>query len=274
MDVIGGLIRVLDDRRPMVAARMQWRRDRRSDVALRVVDALVARGDTVLDIGAMRGSFSARMLDLVGPQGVVHAFEPNPAHHAHLRSLPRLCVHPVALSDHDGTAELAIPVTGGVVSSGLASLVNARGFDARTVTVPVRRLDDMDTGPGPIAFIKCDVEGHEDAVIEGGRGILERDCPPLLIEIEQRHRGTDPARAFDTLHELGYRGYALFPGGLRDLAEFDVARDQLDWLSETWAGGVAPIGYVHNFLFVSPQRDVTALIDRQPGRPLRAAERL
>jgi FkbM family methyltransferase len=242
-----------------------------------VVDRLVSRGALVLDIGAMRGSFAARMLDLVGRSGQVHAFEPNPAHHDHLRTFPgqgaQMILHPVALSDHSGTAVLHVPSGGGLVSAGLASLESRGAFAAHNVEVPVRRLADEVTTPRPIGFVKCDVEGHEDSVIEGGRSLLERDLPPLLIEIEQRHRGQDPGLAFSTLEGMGYEGWALFPSGLRPLADFDLERDQLRWLEQDWPDGIAPAGYVHNFLFVRPRSDLSGLLD--PARvPARAAQLL
>ena len=265
---------MLGDRSPMIAGRLQWRRDRRTDVALRVVDELVNRGDLVLDIGALHGSFSIRMLDLVGRTGVVHTFEPNAVHHHRLRALPgqgrRIVVHRFALSDRQGQAELHVPTGGGPVLAGLASLESRGDLATRTVHVDVRRLDDVIASTQRVSFIKCDVEGHEDSVIEGGRALLERDLPGILVEIEQRHRSSDVAYAFGVLGGLGYQGWALFPAGLRPLERFDLERDQLSWLSSSWTDGIAPIGYVHNFLFMASGRDLTALVDpavAPPGAP-------
>ena len=57
---------------------------------------MVGRGNVVVDIGAARGLWSARLLQLVGAKGRVHAFEPLPKHEKHLwpTFLRRLCVHP------------------------------------------------------------------------------------------------------------------------------------------------------------------------------------
>ena len=90
--------------------------------------------------------------------------------------------------------------------------------------------------------------------------ILRRRMPPLLIEIEQRHQDGDIHRTFDLLVALGYLGYCLRPDGLRPLDEFDLARDQLAYLTGEFMPGVMPAGYVHDFLFVPPGRDVTELL--------------
>jgi FkbM family methyltransferase len=263
MDVIGGLIARLDGPAPLWADRLTWRRARRSDAARRVIDALVKRGDVAVDVGASRGVFSARLHDLVGPRGAVHAFEPNPEHQGRLHKLARdgrIVVHAVALSDRDGEATLHIPLIEGRAVAGCASLEPRWADSASAVTVPVLRLDDA-LGPDErVGFIKCDAEGHEDAVMEGAREVLARSGPGVLVEIEQRHRSAELTRAFDWFAALGYEGWAVFPGGLRPLAAFDLDRDQFAFLGGEPAGEM-PRGYVNDFLFVLPGRNLSALLD-------------
>lgn len=270
MDVIGGVIARLDRYSPLWSDRLRWRRARHDDVALRVVDALVSRGDVVADIGASRGLFASRMRDLVGREGVVHAFEPNPEHHARLRALAahgRVTLHAVALSDHEGEATLHVPLIDGRPYTGWASLERRSHDPAHTVAVPTHRLDDVLAHEGRVSFIKCDVEGHEDAVMKGARGVLARSRPGVLVEIEQRHRSADVARAFAEFLDSGYEGWALFPAGLRPLAAFDLDRDQLAFLADSPGGEVMPHGYVHNFLFLAPGTDVDSLLDRTAATP-------
>jgi FkbM family methyltransferase len=265
VDVIGGVIARLERYSPLWSDRLRWRRARREDLALRVVDALVSRGDVVVDIGASRGLFSSRMRDLVGPAGAVHAFEPNPEHHQRLRSLAahgRVTLHPVALSDHEGQATLHVPLIDGRAYTGWASLEQRSDAAAQTVAVPTHRLDDVLGPEDRVSFIKCDVEGHEDAVMKGARGVLARSRPGVLVEIEQRHRSAEVAQAFDEFLALGYEGWALFPDGLRPLEDFELQRDQHAFLSGPPSGEVMPRGYVHNFLFLAPGTDVSSLRDR------------
>ena len=108
--------------------------------------------------------------------------------------------------------------------------------------IELRRLDDQ--GHGGVGFIKIDVEGHELAVIQGARRLLERDRPTLLVEIEQRHAGRGVRESCDAIRRLGYAGFFIDWGWLRPLAEFrPEIHQRLD------ADGEATSAYVNNFLF-------------------------
>ena len=260
-DVIGGVIARLDEPAPRIADRLRWRRLRRDDTARRVVDVLVKRGDVVLDIGAAHGHFCTRMLDLVGPRGVVHAFEPNPVHQPRLQAIAKtgpLSLHAVALSDEPGQASLHVPVMAGSARAGLASL-EPRAGETEEVEVPVMRLDDVIGDEVRVSFIKCDVEGHEDAVMRGASGLLARDRPPVLVEIEQRHRAADPMLAIEHFQSLGYEAWAVFSQGLRPLSAFDLQRDQVAIARANEGREIMPPEYVNDFLFVAPGVDLSSL---------------
>src|SRR3954452_14341041 len=101
-----------------VEARLTWARGRlERNTSLAAVDALVPAGGMVVDAGAERGFFTARPAGLVGPGGRGHAFEPNPWPRANIETTvagePNVVVHPVALSDAAGSAELHVPVEDG-----------------------------------------------------------------------------------------------------------------------------------------------------------------
>jgi FkbM family methyltransferase len=254
--------RGLRARRPVAAAEITWRwKQRQGDPATRLVDDLVRPGQRVLDIGANWGLFTARLAKLVGPAGRVDAFEPHPAHAATLRAvaarMPGVDVHMTALSDHDGEAELVIPLDDGTPLTALASLGGpaAPGTAAeQRVPVPLRRLDDvLGEGHPPVDVVKCDVEGHELEVLRGGERTLRRGRPALVLEIEERHRPDGGvAEVFDYLHGLGYEGRAARHDGVVALDRFDVERDQLAHLraGETVAHDM-PRDYVNTFLFVA-----------------------
>ena len=268
MDVVGGVIARLDDPAPRWADRLRWRRLRKLDTARRVVDRLVSRGDVVLDIGAAHGHFCTRMLDLVGPRGAVHAFEPNPVHHARLNAIARtgpLSLHTVALSDQPGQATLQVPVVAGRALAGLASLEPRVGVEVQEVQVPVMRLDDVIGEETRVSFIKCDVEGHEDAVMRGAQTLLSRDRPPVLVEIEQRHRTADVAVAIEYFRDLGYEGWAVFEAGLRPLNAFDLQRDQVAVARAHEGEEIMPPAYVNDFLFVAPGSNLDGVLASAEG---------
>jgi hypothetical protein len=104
--------------------------------------------------------------------------------------------------------------------------------------------------------MKCDVEGHELAVLRGGDATLRRLRPPILVEVERRHTGADVDATFVYLENLGYSGYAVHREGLRPAAEFNVQRDQLAVLGrQPTSGWMMPPEYIHDFLFVPAEAD-------------------
>lgn len=282
---------------PRRRALLMWRlAERRGEVTPRIVKALIRPGDTVLDIGAHRGEFTAPLGALVGASGRVHAFEPDPDGRLDLdsikKALPQVEVHPIALSDGSGSAELCVPVVAGrrqgalsrvepsrpeapreereareallgeLVASRWRNRLEARRHGTAVLRYPIRleRLDAViAVGERPIGFVKCDVEGHEDAVLRGAEALLRRWRPALLIEMEQRHRSGSLASTFEWLLALGYAGYFLTPGGLQHLAEFDVERHQTGPLARS-SNGDLPADYVNDFFFAAPDTAVAELL--------------
>jgi FkbM family methyltransferase len=250
---------------------------RAGSTSLRLVEALVSPGEVVVDAGSNWGLFTARLARLVGPQGMVHAFEPD---RGDLRSLqairrarPNIVIHQVALSDRSGEAALRVPVQEGVTITPQASLTISHEREAMehlVWLVPIAPLDRLLPGDLPVAFMKIDVEGHELPLLKGAAGLLRRHHPSLLVEIEQRHQDTDIRATFDYLVGLGYAGYGIYPDGVRPLAHFDLERDQLRYLERIGPVGAVPPGYVNDFVFVEPTGRAHHLVERSflaPGPP-------
>lgn len=274
VDPLGAIIHRVGKLSPALAADMYWRRSLRTDFALRVIDSLIIANTTVVDIGAAGGLFTRRLAKRVGGGGRVHAFEPNPFH---WEALERICkgrassvtVHRVALSDRRGEASLVVPRIGGTAVHEMGTVVT-RGHPewqvASEVSVPVVRLDDLIVlDHCPVSFIKCDVEGHELAVLRGARATLASG-PLLLIEVEQRHHDVPLKEVFAHLLDLG-DVYAVFPDGLRPLSAFDVERDQTaHLLGKSTPTANEPPEYVKDFLVVSQGVVPEKLLDRRHGR--------
>jgi FkbM family methyltransferase len=172
---------------------------------LYVLERILARGGTAIDVGANQGVFAyafSRIADRV------EAFEPNPDCAAFARRMlgTRARVHTLALGDMNGRSELIVPVSeqGEVLHLG-GNLGQAAGGDVQTVRFPVevRTLDSY--GFENVRVLKVDVEGSELAVLEGGRQTILRDRPPLIVELLTGAH-TDPAAA--TQHICGRFGYA------------------------------------------------------------------
>lgn len=208
----------------------------------------VSTGQTCLDIGAHRGAFTYWMQRKVGPNGRVIAFEPQPELARYLADvkqsfgLQNVEVVHAALSSSAGECQLYRPTSAPTPS---ATVELSAGLDC-SLTVPMVTLDEYlcDASVRPIAFIKCDVEGHELDVFRGAESVLIEDRPVLLFECEQRHRGASSIDdVFDYLTSLGYVGHYLEGRQLRALTSLRA---------EHRVHGHRD--YVYNFVFL-PRRE-------------------
>ena len=113
-------------------------------------------------------------------------------------------MHPIAVSDRDREVTLWVPTgekTRLLNSSTIAIDNPSRDASWDAVKVPARRLDSI--VDSEVGFIKIDVEGHEAAVLTGANRLIHKSRPNLVIEIEQRHLGHDPAQVFGPLPRAG-----------------------------------------------------------------------
>jgi FkbM family methyltransferase len=180
----------------------------------RVMQSVLERGDTFLDVGANHGSFAVLASHVVGPAGRVVAVEPQLKLARLLRrSLAEAPapfeVHAVALADHDGEALLHIPCSG----SGSASVAARPREPGRSLPVPVRAADDLldwRRFPGSL-MLKLDVEGSELAFLRGARTMIRERRPILLFElnaVQARAAGHEPQDVIAELAAVGYRRFS------------------------------------------------------------------
>jgi FkbM family methyltransferase len=184
-----------------------------------MVKALVPEGGCVLDIGANIGYLSKLFSGWVGPSGSVHSFEPVPEtfqlleHNVRRVGLHNVHVHNLALSSTRGSCTMEIPTYPDGRPNLYESYISPGGGEG--VAIEMDTLDQR--GLGDVDFIKIDVEGHEWEVLQGGRALVARCLPPLLIEVEGNLEGretpTGKLNAF--LADLGYRPFILRAGGLQ-----------------------------------------------------------
>ncbi len=215
-----------------------WRLRFKSEVTcIQYVREKDLRGTTVLDIGANKGVYSIYMSRAVGPNGKLFAFEAQPELGPLLNNvkesfgLDNMTLLNQGLSSEPGVLTMRRDKVG----SGMASFHNELGKGLDEIDIPVIRLDDYltENDVGPISFIKCDVEGHELQVFEGGARMLERDHPTLLLECHDTEANS--GELFGFLTSLGYDGYffhvtpkdhaSLLHKGRYELVEYSKYRD-------------------------------------------------
>jgi FkbM family methyltransferase len=149
-----------------------------------IAEKVIRRGDTVYDLGASLGFHADHFAHLVGDEGNVQAFEPNPAHWGHFTNRPPIRLWPFAVGDEITVETLIIPLE----IDGAASIVDPRDFlggetQIRTVSVPQVTLDslrELDTGSP--TFIKIDIERRELQALRGGSSLISRARPVITYE--------------------------------------------------------------------------------------------
>jgi FkbM family methyltransferase len=203
-------------------------------------------GQTVIDIGAHKGAYTYWMSQRVGSSGQVIAFEPQPELNQNLSKLTGLFPHnniqteSFALSSIRGEAILSVP---GDTPSPSASLVKNTNHNGSGIAVQTITLDEYvtDNNLSSIHLIKCDVEGSELEVFQGGCDTLKQFKPVLMFECEARHNGPENVVAvFDYLFSLNYKGCFYNGYSFADLDQFDLVKHQT---------GLNPNIYVNNFFF-------------------------
>ena len=165
-------------------------------------------GGVFYDIGANVGFFVTLAARLVGAQGRVYAFEPNPRcaaqvrRNAALNGFAHVEVVEVAASSGPGTATLHFGQT-----SGVSSIVGERGADG--IAVPLLAIDDFvrERGARPPSLVMIDVEGAEIEVLAGMQATLAAHRPVVMCEIH----GTGAAFQRHCDEHVVPLGYAVRP---------------------------------------------------------------
>ena len=221
---------------------------------LRLVRHLCHRERDAVDVGAHEGSYVYFMKRYARR---VYAFEPVPSLAEALawKFAPRVVVRNIALSRESGTAILRIPILDDAPVTGLASLANGAAAAAVTeIAVQTRPLDEVFAGDA--GFIKVDVEGHEEAVLDGAAKTIARCRPRLLIEIEEGRVPGAPARIHAFLRRFNYRGYFVCGRTLASFETFDAAKMQRPADIAGFRVGVPRQSfdrYCNNFLFLADE---------------------
>lgn len=191
-----------------------------------VMVALIEEGDYVLDIGAYVGWYTRVLSKAVGPDGLVHSFEPIPDTFRLLSfcvrrlRLRNVTLFNCAASRVNGRAVMTVPhyPTGGENFHQASLLTEPEGTaPLRQFTVELRTVDSIvPAPPHPITFIKCDVEGHEAEALEGAARTIERDRPALCVEVtgDPDAAGSSSHGIVSSLARLGYETYWLDGGRL------------------------------------------------------------
>jgi FkbM family methyltransferase len=155
--------------------------------------------DLVLDVGANIGGHTIVMSQLVGPSGLVHAFEPQRlvyqtlAGNMAINSLTNVICHQKALGSQQGTLLVPSLDYANVGNYGGLELGNwTDGEPVDVITIDSLNLPDCN-------FIKMDVEGMEQSALEGAVNTINSFRPYMYVENDRKDKSDSLIRFIDSL---------------------------------------------------------------------------
>jgi FkbM family methyltransferase len=165
-----------------------------ADEAAAAFTRLVPGKKRIFDIGANWGFYVLLAHKHRDADCQIIAFEPHPRSARELQTqitlnqIANATVVQSALSDQDGAIEFVD--TGSAIGQKMAAVDNYF-TTARRIRVPAMSLNTAVDRFGAPDLIKLDVEGAENLVLTGGRDILTRYRPTLIVEVHGPERSND-----------------------------------------------------------------------------------
>lgn len=165
-------------------------------------------GALVVEAGANIGAHTVPIAKLIGPTGHLWAFEPQRIVHQTLcanialNSLTNVTALWAAVGREAG--QLLVPTIDYARDNNFGGL----GLEGRTQGEPVSVLTIDSLRLPRLDLLKADVEGMEQAVLEGARATIERCQPLLYVENDREEKS---AGLLACLQAMGYVAYAHAP---------------------------------------------------------------
>ena len=175
----------------------------------------VKSGMTVIDLGAHVGFFTLLFAKLVGDEGKVFAFEPDPDNYA-------LLTRNIALNGYNNVVAIQKAVSNGTgqlklflndYTSRNDSLYSSNGETQKFVMIETISLDEFFKDL-PIDFIKVNIEGAEMAFLQGASKIINGNKNlKMLLEAHVeglRGIGVSPEEFLDKLTRYRFKLYSIY----------------------------------------------------------------
>lgn len=168
-------------------------------------------GDTFLDIGAGIGYYTISASKIVGGEGRVISFEPDPNYFKLLQKNAKengcnnITLFQKAVSNRNGETKLYLydKVGRNRIEEVNYFLADLEVLDC--LKIESVRLDDF-LGDGKINFIKMDIEGSEYLALEGMKSLIKKNPEVKIIAEMPDYKNLEFLR---TLKELGFKIYEM-----------------------------------------------------------------
>jgi FkbM family methyltransferase len=194
------------------------------------ISGFLQSGDTVLDVGAQIGMFTAIAAQLIGPEGQLYAFEPDEKNHRDLQGtrernhLDNVTIINAGLSDSVGEATFHRPdgAWGSFMDGGMgdgASITRDffKNTTIKTFTIQTQTIDHVvrEKGLKRLDLIKIDVDGPEVTILRGASETLATLKPAVMVEASRfyEEHGASVGELFSILLSHGYQIYGTIRNG-------------------------------------------------------------
>ena len=198
-----------------------------------------------IDIGSNWGRYTFEMSKY---SKKVYAFEPNPKLCRFLNNVfdSNVKIEEIALSDKESKTNLRYVDT----NLGISTIEEDNQLNGEnkisSIEVETKKLDQY--AFEPISLIKIDVEGHEQAILNGAKNILEKFKPAIIIEIEERHKPNSISNITKFLEKIDYHGFFILNNNLQKINKFEIKKHQN--FSERKNTDI----YINNFIFLQKEQ--------------------
>lgn len=190
------------------------------------VPNIIQQGDTIIDIGANLGYFSAIFCKLAGKTGKVYSVEPVQPFREQLQQQLKQAGNNEIIGAALGAENVDEIVLGmppevrqlGYVRTGLPSILhggNDKPDGVNTFGAPLRKGSELFGNLGKIDYIKCDIEGYETVVFDEMKQLLMDKKP--IVQVETWGERLDKIVAL--FGSLDFKGFKLYDGKLIALPE-------------------------------------------------------
>jgi len=197
-----------------------------TNMVLKILSMINTEKKTVLDIGANLGWYSLNILKKF-PESKVYSFEPSEdtfkrlKNNFYLNNMSTENLQNTGLYNENGFIDFYYDKAG----SGASSIKNIRERSTvEKISVPIIKLDDWckKNSIEKVDFIKCDVEGSELFVYQGGKETISKCKPIIFSEMLRKWSakfGYHPNDIIRFMNELEYSCYVISKGVLKEIKE-------------------------------------------------------
>ena len=192
----------------------------------------IRRGDVVLDIGANIGYYTLIAARLVGPEGRVFAFEPDPGNFDILKRNVEMNGYRNAVLVQKAVASKTENLHLYISEENKADHRIYDTHDGRaSIEIEAIRMDDFlkDTS-GRVDFVKMDIQGAEGGAMQGMSGLILKNRRLRIVTefwpYGLRQFGTEPATYAEyflkqgfSIHEIDERRRTMRPADIPNILE-------------------------------------------------------